>query len=91
MIRLLTQSDLLKARHLYAKMDFEWVGKNPLISFGQDLMAEFGGVPTCPAQGFVLLSISSTHLRALFVALPIPEPVRYVASPARYRPRISGT
>ncbi len=44
-IRLWTQSNLLEARHLYAKMDFELVEEKPHTSFGQDLVAEFWELP----------------------------------------------
>jgi len=40
-IRLWTQSNLLEARHLYAKAGFELVEQKPHTSFGHDLIAEF--------------------------------------------------
>ena len=39
-IKLWTQSDLLEARHLYAKAGFELVEESPHKSFGHDLIAE---------------------------------------------------
>ena len=44
-IRLWTQSNLLEARHLYAKAGFEMVSESPHKSFGQDLVAEFWELP----------------------------------------------
>jgi len=40
-IKLWTQSNLLEARHLYAKAGFERVSESPHKSFSQDLIAEF--------------------------------------------------
>lgn len=40
-IRLWTQSNLLEARHLYAKEGFQLVEQKPHTSFGHDLIAEF--------------------------------------------------
>jgi DNA-binding MarR family transcriptional regulator/predicted N-acetyltransferase YhbS len=40
-IKLWTQSNLLQARHLYAKAGFEKVSESSHKSFGQDLIAEF--------------------------------------------------
>ena len=44
-IKLWTQSNLLEARHLYAKAGFELVSESPHKSFGQDLIAEFWELP----------------------------------------------
>jgi DNA-binding MarR family transcriptional regulator/ribosomal protein S18 acetylase RimI-like enzyme len=44
-IRLWTQSNLLEARHLYAKAGFEMVSESPHKSFGQELVAEFWELP----------------------------------------------
>jgi DNA-binding MarR family transcriptional regulator/N-acetylglutamate synthase-like GNAT family acetyltransferase len=44
-IKLWTQSNLLEARHLYAKAGFERVSESPHKSFGQDLIAEFWELP----------------------------------------------
>jgi ribosomal protein S18 acetylase RimI-like enzyme len=39
-VRLWTQSNLLAARHIYAKAGFQVVAEEPHHSFGQDLVAE---------------------------------------------------
>ncbi len=44
-IKLWTQSNLLEARHLYAKAGFERVSVSSHKSFGQDLIAEFWELP----------------------------------------------
>ena len=44
-IKLWTQSNLLEARHLYAKAGFEMVSESPHKSFSQDLVAEFWELP----------------------------------------------
>ena len=44
-IKLWTQSNLLEARHLYAKSGFEKVSESPHQSFGQDLVAEIWELP----------------------------------------------
>jgi DNA-binding MarR family transcriptional regulator/N-acetylglutamate synthase-like GNAT family acetyltransferase len=44
-IKLWTQSNLLEARHLYAKAGFQLVSESPHKSFGQDLIAEFWELP----------------------------------------------
>ena len=44
-IKLWTQSNLLEARHLYAKLGFELVEESPHKSFGHDLIADFWELP----------------------------------------------
>ncbi len=44
-IKLWTQSNLLQARHLYAKAGFKKVSESPHESFSQDLIAEFWEMP----------------------------------------------
>ena len=44
-IKLWTQSNLLQARHLYAKAGFKMVSESAHQSFGQDLIAEFWELP----------------------------------------------
>jgi N-acetylglutamate synthase-like GNAT family acetyltransferase len=44
-IKLWTQSNLLEARHLYAKLGFELVEESSHKSFGQDLIANFLELP----------------------------------------------
>jgi len=44
-IKLWTQSNLLQARHLYAKAGFKIVSESAHQSFGQDLIAEFWELP----------------------------------------------